>query len=333
LKGFKRETIEKIPKPLSHRTYSSKKQPEIGKTREVHIAIFSPYTGHRLHGMRISAPLTSLGIESHTLYPLFSGLRTPFQQAPQQKPLTNGYFLPISDSIILLIMSLSLQPIYLLADSQLLFWRNKDTLFLDSIKKLIARAMPKAAYVGASNSDDPVFYSIFEAAMEGVGIQDCKMILSSFPEEDELFINDSDIILLAGGDVEKGWDVFSKVGLRELIIKKYYEGTLLIGVSAGAVQLGLFGLVEVEESFNKLIDTFKLVPFIISVHDEGQEWKSLRETIQLLNSTTRGIGIPTGGGLIYYPDQSIEAIRYPLSEYMMKDGVMNHSLVIARQEQ
>jgi hypothetical protein len=114
-------------------------------------------------------------------------------------------------------MSLSLQPIYLLADSQLLFWRNKDTLFLDSIKKLIACAVPKAAYVGASNSDDPAFYSIFEAAMEGVGIQDCKMILSSFPEEDELFINDSDIILLAGGDVEKGWDVFSKVGLRELI--------------------------------------------------------------------------------------------------------------------
>ncbi|HZC03521.1 MAG TPA: hypothetical protein VE844_19865, partial [Gammaproteobacteria bacterium] len=83
----------------------------------------------------------------------------------------------------------------------------------------------------------------------------------------------------------------------------------------GAVQLGLFGLVEVEESFNKLIDNFKLVPFIISVHDERQEWKSLRETIQLLNGTAGGIGIPTGGGLVYYPDQSIEAIRYPFSEY------------------
>jgi CHRD domain len=37
LKGFKRETIEKIPKPLRHRTYSSKKQPEIGKTRDYSI--------------------------------------------------------------------------------------------------------------------------------------------------------------------------------------------------------------------------------------------------------------------------------------------------------
>src|SRR5438270_3193258 len=34
LKGSKRETIEKIPKPLRHKTYSSKRQPEFGKTRE-----------------------------------------------------------------------------------------------------------------------------------------------------------------------------------------------------------------------------------------------------------------------------------------------------------
>jgi hypothetical protein len=33
LKGSKRETIEKIPKPLRHKTYSSKRQPEFGKTR------------------------------------------------------------------------------------------------------------------------------------------------------------------------------------------------------------------------------------------------------------------------------------------------------------
>lgn len=68
------------------------------------------------------------------------------------------------------------------------------------------------------------------------------MILSSFPSDDESFVKESDIILLAGGDIEKGWNVFTKVGLKELIIKRYYEGALLIGVSAGAVQLGLFGV-------------------------------------------------------------------------------------------
>lgn len=223
--------------------------------------------------------------------------------------------------------SLPVQPIYLLADSQLLFWRSKDALFLDSIRELIVHEAPRASYVGASNGDDPAYYSIFEAAMEGIGIRDCRMILSSFSTDDRRFIEDSHLILLAGGDVERGWNVLTEVGLRQLIIEKYYQGTVLIGVSAGAVQLGLFGLVEVEASSSQLIDTFKLVPFMIGAHDEAQEWKTLRETIQMLDGSAKGIGIPTGGGLIYYPDQSIEAIRYPLSEFSIRDGVLNQSLL------
>ncbi|HEY2921146.1 MAG TPA: Type 1 glutamine amidotransferase-like domain-containing protein, partial [Candidatus Binatia bacterium] len=168
-------------------------------------------------------------------------------------------------------MNSPLQPIYLFADSQLLFWRNKGTIFLQSIRETIDRTELKAAYIGASNGDDPEFYSIFEGAMESIGIQDCKMILSSFPSDDESFVEESDIILLAGGDVEKGWNVFTKVGLKELIIKRYYEGALLIGVSAGAVQLGLFGVVQ-DGSANKLIDTFKLIPFVIGAHEEKEKW-------------------------------------------------------------
>lgn len=169
--------------------------------------------------------------------------------------------------------------------------------------------------------------------MENIGIRDCRMILSSFTSIDESFMNEADIILLAGGDVERGWTVFSQTGLKELIIKRYYEGAVLIGVSAGAVQLGLFGLLQEEESLNKLIDTFKLAPFIIGAHEEKQDWKSLREAIELLDGSAKGIGIPSGAGLIYYPDQSIEAIRYPLNEFSMREGLINSSLLFPRQQQ
>jgi len=228
-------------------------------------------------------------------------------------------------------MNMPLQPIYLFADSQLLFWSNKGTPFLDTIRELTVPAAPKAAYIGASNGDDPQFYSIFEAAMENIRIRDCRMIPSSFTSVDELFMNEADIILLSGGDVERGWRVFNQSGLTELIIKRYYEGAILIGVSAGAVQLGLFGLVQ-EESLNKLIDTFKLVPFIVGAHEERQEWKSLIEAIELLDGCAEGIGIPTGGGLIYYPDQSIEAIRYPLNEFAMREGLIVSRLLLPRQK-
>jgi cyanophycinase len=228
-------------------------------------------------------------------------------------------------------MDSPLQPIYLFADSQLLFWKDKETPFLQSIRQTIDRADPKAAYIGASNGDDPQFYSIFEGAMESIGIEDRKMILSSFPSEDQSFVDDCDIIVLAGGDVERGWNVFNSVGLKDLIIKKYYQGALLIGVSAGAVQLGLYGLVR-EDSGNRLIDTFKLVPFLISAHEEKQEWKTLKESIELLNGPANGIGIPAGAGLVYYADHSIEAIRYPLYEFSMRDGVLKDSLLLPKKD-
>jgi cyanophycinase len=228
-------------------------------------------------------------------------------------------------------VSLPLQPIYLLADSQLLFWRNGGLLFLDSIRNRITTTAPKAAFLGASSGDDPDSYSIFEAAMEGIEIHDRRMILSSFPSDDELFINNSDVIVLGGGNVERGWSVFNEVGLNEVIIRRYYEGALLIGISAGAVQLGLFGVVEVEESFNTLIDTFKLVPFVISAHEEKQEWKCLKDVIELLDGASKGIGIPTGGGLAYYSDQSIEAIRHPVHEFAMRDQKLIHSLLLPTQ--
>lgn len=114
-------------------------------------------------------------------------------------------------------------------------------------------------------------------------------------------------------------------------MRRYYEGTILIGISAGAVQLGLYGLIEREQSFDGLIETFKLVPFIIGAHEERQGWERLKRTLQLLNGATKGIGIPTGGGLVYHPDQSIEAIRHPLSVFSTEDGEIRHDLLLPKE--
>src|SRR5215510_40658 len=189
-------------------------------------------------------------------------------------------------------MTTTLNPIFLLADSQLLFWRENEQLFLERLVKEKTRDKLKAAYVGASNGDDPNFYAIFVAAMEGIGVSDCAMISSAFSQADRTFFNDADIILLAGGDVETGWRVFLTNGLNEHIVKKYSEGTTLIGVSAGAVQLGLCGLA----ADGSLIETFKLVPFIIGAHEEANNWKTTKELLRLSPAGTMAIGLPTGGG-------------------------------------
>lgn len=201
----------------------------------------------------------------------------------------------------------SLKSIFLLADSQLLF-RQDGQLLLERVVRRQDRM--KAAYIGASNGDNPDFYAIFVAAMEGVGVFDCRMIPAVVSEADRKFLNDADIILLAGGDVELGWRTFLNNGLSHQIVRRYSEGATLIGVSAGAVQLGLGGLA----GNGSLIETFKLVPFIIGAHEESDNWKTVTELLRLSEPETRAIGLPTGGGAIYHPDQTVEPLRHPLVE-------------------
>ncbi len=211
------------------------------------------------------------------------------------------------------------KPVYLFADSQLLFWQNNGESLL---KKLTADLFEKplsAAYIGASNGDAQEYYEIFVGAMENIGITDCKMISAFFEEDDKAFLKHADIILLAGGDVALGWKTFCAVGIDKAIHARYNEGALLIGVSAGAVQLGLSAITESTDSQNTSIgtetfSTLQIVPHIIGAHEEGTEWHSLQHQITETQGIYKAIGINTGGGAIYHPDQSIEPVRYPLSE-------------------
>lgn len=222
----------------------------------------------------------------------------------------------------------TIKPIFLLADSQLLFWRDEEgEPFLARARKLLDEDEPgkslRAAYLGASNGDAPEFYDLFVAAMGEIGIADCRMIPSDPEPEDRAFLDQADLILLAGGDVERGWDVFESTGLREAIAQRYYGGSLLVGVSAGAVQLGLKGWTADE----KIFDTFRLVPFVIDAHDEPG-WSRLSQIVPRAGENARGFGIPTGGGALYHPDHSVEPVRQPLVEMTLTEEGVRQALLL-----
>lgn len=222
----------------------------------------------------------------------------------------------------------TVKPIFLLADSQLLFWREEGgEPFLARARKLLEAdgdTRPfKAAYLGASNGDAPEFYQLFVSAMEEIGIRDCRLIPSAPTPEDRSFLHQADLVLLAGGDVERGWDVFEATGLRDAVAQRYYGGSLLLGVSAGAVQLGLKGW----NADEKIFDTFRLVPFVIDVHDEPG-WHRLSQIVPRAGEHARGFGIPTGGGVIYHPDHSMEPVRHPLVEMSQAEEGVRQALLL-----
>lgn len=84
-------------------------------------------------------------------------------------------------------------------------------------------------------------------------------MIKSVPDKDDNdFLKNSDVILLAGGDVGKGWDVIKRNGWDKIIKKKYCKGAILIGVSVGSIQLGVKGYqVNSEDVENETgFDTF-----------------------------------------------------------------------------
>ena len=156
------------------------------------------------------------------------------------------------------------------------------------------------------------------------------MIKSSFFDEDQEFLQSADIILLAGGDVQRGWDVIERVGIKEALIERRESGAMLLGVSAGAVQLGLYGFREEDESSTSLFDVLKLVPFAIDVHQEQSDWQRLSTMIRVLDSNVAGLGIPSGGAVIYHPDHTIEPLRLPVLEVTVKDQELRRTLLFPR---
>ena len=134
-----------------------------------------------------------------------------------------------------------LQPLYLLADSQPLFWRGGA--FLTDLCQAGGNTKPNVAYIGASNGDSPEAHGIFAAAFDQVANASTHWVRAEFSGEDRRFLESADVLVLAGGDVEAGWNVFTGTGMRELIEKRYRAGAVLVGVSAGAVQFGKYASV------------------------------------------------------------------------------------------
>jgi hypothetical protein len=223
-----------------------------------------------------------------------------------------------------------IKPLYLLADSQLLFVKSGEDSLAQRIRADLDTSSPKAAYIGASNGDQPEFYSLFQAAMESMDISKCRLVPSQPSREDISFLEEAGLIVLSGGDVERGWQVFEQNGLKELLPKKRFDGAVLIGVSAGAIQLGLGCLSN--SSQPKQIDMFRFAPFYVGAHDEENDWFDLRALVNLSQVDTRAIGLPAGGGAVYYADGTLEPLRKPLIEIVKEDSKIKENLMLAPAE-
>lgn len=212
------------------------------------------------------------------------------------------------------------KPLILLADSQLLFLKDEGRPYIRRLLKLFSTGQTiKAAYVGASNGDQPEFYQMFEMAMNSIGVTNCQHIDARLTHQQLEFVKEAQIILLAGGDTWLGWQTVSQLAPQIENARK--QGAVLIGTSAGAVQMGLLGYRETTHLCNTdLFSTFGYIHAIFSPHDEKQDWPMLKQMVKQTQGTLPAIGIPSGSGLIVTNNNHIQAVRKPAVTFIVKDN-------------
>lgn len=228
----------------------------------------------------------------------------------------------------------AVQPLYLLADSQLLFRPADDggsEPWLRRVVEALDRPRPTAAYLGASNGDRAEYAELFVAAMEGAGVpaSRCRVVPARAGAGDA--VADADLVLLAGGDPRAGWTAFGETGVREAVVRAYHAGAALVGISAGAMQLGLCAWPDgCDDPAAEAFPTWGLVPFVVGAHEEGEDWRGLRAVVAARGPGARGIGLPRGGGLVYHPDHTVEAVRHPAVEVERREEALAVSFLLPR---
>ena len=125
-----------------------------------------------------------------------------------------------------------------------------------------------------------------------------------------------------------GWNTFEKAGMKDVIGTDTPQGAVLVGMSAGPVQLGRYAIAEAPQSVEtELFDVFGFVPVVIGMHDERAEKERLSHTVEVLEGAATGLGIPSGGGIIAHADATIEPLRHPAQEFRYEDNRVVHSLL------
>jgi cyanophycinase-like exopeptidase len=133
------------------------------------------------------------------------------------------------------------------------------------------------------------------------------MITAEPSAQERAYLESADVIVLAGGEVERGWRAFQASGVCEIVERRYHAGAVIIGISAGAVQLGSAGWQE--DDPGEVFHTWGLAPFVVDAHAEDDDWASLKTAVRARGHGERGVGIPRGGGVILYPDHTLQAVR------------------------
>ncbi|MEM7479767.1 MAG: Type 1 glutamine amidotransferase-like domain-containing protein [Acidobacteriota bacterium] len=165
----------------------------------------------------------------------------------------------------------------------------------------------RAVYLGASNGDDPAAFEIFDQAVAAAGYADRSAMRSGDGAEG---FAGADLILLAGGDPLLGWRAFEANGWVDALRSRWQRGSLLVGVSAGAVQLGL----GVRPDADRAVSMLALAPYWIGAHEEAAGWAEVIATQRADPRCRPALALPFGAAARVSANGQFEVLSKKVAE-------------------
>ena len=164
------------------------------------------------------------------------------------------------------------------------------------------RSKPQIAYIGAANGDSLVFFTWMKALLLKAGAGKIRFIRLAKEKIDlrktKESLSSSEVIFLAGGEVEDGVRWLEKHGLTGYLKELHSAGKLFVGVSAGTIMMGAYwarGENLDDPASSELFTCLGVIPVVFDVHAEGEDWTELKTVLTLMGDGAIGYGVPRGG--------------------------------------
>jgi peptidase E len=218
------------------------------------------------------------------------------------------------------------KPVYLLAGGRASL-REAQNLLLQIVFRESGKANPTIGYVGVANEDDIGFFKRTVVSFQDAGAGRVRHALITPPKTSlavaQDILSSSDIVFIAGGDVESGMQTLQEKNMVDFFNELYLHGKLFFGASAGSIMLAKEWVRwrdPEDDASSELFPCLGFAPVLCDTHDEADGWQELQTALSLEKGKVTGYGIATGAGLRVSPDGKVEALGGAIQQFIRHDN-------------
>lgn len=207
------------------------------------------------------------------------------------------------------------------------------------IVKLTNKANPNFLFIGLASSFSDSYYDTMKKIYKDLGCTCAYLKKKNILNNRDIVekkISDADIIYFSGGDTIKLVNDLKEYDLVSLLKKAYDNGTILVGMSAGAIMLSKEGYSDSLKLRNEtdkytFVEGLNFIDIVICPHYNDLSKKSELKS-DLINTNKKVYSLDNGVALISIDNKisfikSIDNACAYLS-YDSKDGYMEENLLV-----